>query len=58
MVLEGSGQPTCCSFSATQTYVIVGGTSEGTIHMWDLRETNALHANRFILSSFFLSNFF
>lgn len=47
MVLEGSGQPTCCSFSATQTYVILGGTSEGTLHMWDLRETNALHANRF-----------
>jgi hypothetical protein len=46
VVLEGSGQPTCCCFSATQTYIVVSGTTEGTIHMWDLRESNTLHANR------------
>lgn len=54
VVLEGSGQPTCCTFSGTQTYIIVSGTTEGTIHMWDLRESNTLHTNRLItLVSFF-----
>jgi hypothetical protein len=46
VVLEGSGQPSCCSFSSTQTNILTAGTSEGTIHLWDLRESNTLHANR------------
>ena len=64
VVLEASGQPTCCNFSGTlsilkpcscflrrffsasQTYIVVGGTEEGTVHLWDLRESNTLHSNR------------
>jgi len=46
VVLEASGQPTCCSFSGSQTFIVVGGTAEGTLHLWDLRESNSLHANR------------
>jgi hypothetical protein len=25
---------------------VVGGTAEGTLHLWDLRESNSLHATR------------
>lgn len=48
VVLEASGMPTCCCFSSSQTFLVVAGTAEGSIHMWDLRENNAIHINRFV----------
>ena len=45
-VLAASGQPTACSFSASQTFLIIAGTSEGTLHMWDMREATAIHKDR------------
>jgi len=44
--LCASGQPTSCAFSATQTFLVVGGTSEGTLHLWDLREASAVHRDK------------
>jgi hypothetical protein len=45
-ILESSGIPTCCSFSDSQTYIVVCGTAEGSIYLWDLREDNATHRDR------------
>lgn len=45
-VLESSGIPTCCSFSDAQTYIVVCGTAEGSIYLWDLREDNTAHRDR------------
>eukprot|EP01032_Pedospumella_encystans_P013283 gene13283-15302_t len=45
-VLEGSGQPTVCCFSATQSHFVVGGTLEGSLHLWDLREASSIHNDR------------
>jgi hypothetical protein len=45
-VLVGAGNPSCCSFSSTQTFLICAGTDEGTLHLWDLREASALHRDR------------
>ncbi len=44
-VMAATGQPTSCTFSATQTFLIVGGTSEGTLHLWDMRESSSMHRN-------------
>lgn len=35
--LEGTGIPTCCCFSSTQSFIVIAGTSEGSILLWDLR---------------------
>lgn len=45
-ILEGTGNPTVGCFSFTQPFIIVGGTSEGNIHLWDLRESSTLHKDR------------
>lgn len=46
-VLESSGQPTSCAFSATQSYIVIGGTDEGSVVLWDLREPTSRHADRY-----------
>ncbi len=45
-VLECSGSPVCAVFSASQSFLLVAGTSEGVVHMWDLREPNKIHKDR------------
>ena len=45
-VLTAPGQPTSCCFSASQAYLLLGATQEGTLHLWDLREPSALHRDR------------
>lgn len=45
-VLESAGSPTCCSFSSSHTYIAVAGCSEGSITLWDLRESTSVHKDR------------
>jgi len=37
------GRPTCCALSPHRSHVAVAGTSEGSLVMWDLRESNKMH---------------
>ena len=41
-----AGNHTCCTFSSTQSYLLLGGTEEGSLHLWDLRELSSLHKDR------------
>eukprot|EP01034_Spumella_vulgaris_P028299 gene28299-35138_t len=36
--LTASGQPTCATFSTTQSHLVLAGTEEGSLHLWDLRD--------------------
>jgi hypothetical protein len=45
-IMESSGVPTCACFSGSQTYIILAGTEEGALHLWDLREENHIHRDR------------
>lgn len=45
-LLEASGQPSACCFSATQATIIVGGTTDGCLHLWDLRESASVHKDK------------
>lgn len=45
-VLEASGQPTCACFSGSQPHIVVAGTMEGSIHLWDLRESSFIHTDK------------
>jgi WD40 repeat protein len=45
-VLAASGQPTCCCFSSAQTFLLLAGTAEGSLHLWDLRENTLIHKER------------
>lgn len=44
-VLESSGIPTACTFSKSQTFIVLAGTLEGCLYLWDLREASAYHKN-------------
>ncbi len=46
LVLSSLGNPTCCCFSSVQTFLLIGGTAEGTLHLWDLRESSSIHKDR------------
>ena len=46
LLLECPGQPSCCSFSATQAHIVVAGTIDGSLHLWDLREPASLHLDK------------
>ena len=45
-VLTSAGHPTCCTFSSSQSYLLLGGTEEGSLHLWDLRESSSIHKDR------------
>ena len=45
-ILECRGTPTCCCFSTSQSFVIAGGTDEGLICLWDLREDDVFHQDQ------------
>ena len=45
-VMEAAGQPTCACFSGSQPHIVVGGTMEGSIHLWDLRESSFIHQDK------------
>lgn len=45
-LLEASGQPTACCFSVTQSTIVVGGTTDGCLHLWDLRESASVHKDK------------
>jgi hypothetical protein len=45
-ILESQGSPTCAAFSRSQTYLVLAGTAEGCLYMWDLRESAAHHKDR------------
>ena len=45
-ILTAPGVPTALGFSAGQTFLVLAGTVEGSLHLWDLRESNALHVDR------------
>ena len=45
-ILSGRGQPTSCCMSASQTFLALGGTEDGTLLLWDLRESTAVHRDR------------
>jgi hypothetical protein len=53
-VLQSVGIPTCCVFSNSETYLLIGGTAEGNICMWDLREKNSIHKSKYIILTFAL----
>jgi len=44
-ILEASGQPTAVCFSDSQSYIVIAGTDEGSLHLWDLREKNSEHCD-------------
>ena len=31
-----------------QSHLVVGGTLEGSLHLWDLREPSSLHVDRYL----------
>ena len=37
--------------TGSQAFLVLGGTAEGTLHLWDLRESNSLHANRWPITT-------
>jgi len=45
-LLEANGTPSVCCFSATQSFIVVVGTAEGNIHLWDLRESSYFHRDK------------
>ncbi|RYH22442.1 hypothetical protein EON65_19225 [archaeon] len=45
-ILESASQVTCACFSSTQTHIVVAGTWDGSIHLWDLRESSSLHHDK------------
>jgi len=45
-ILEAAGQPTCCCFSGSQHHIVIAGTKEGSLHLWDLRESSFVHKDR------------
>lgn len=45
-LLESHGIPASITFSRTLWYLLVAGTSEGCLYMWDLREQATLHKDR------------
>lgn len=45
-LLSSPGFPTAAAFSAGQSFLVLAGTLEGSLHLWDLRESNALHIDR------------
>lgn len=46
-ILEAAGQPTCACFSGSQHHIVVAGTREGSIHLWDLRESGFIHKDKY-----------
>lgn len=54
-VLESSGQPTTGCFSRLQSYFVLAGTNDGTLNLWDLRESNSLHKDRYLSDLLFVS---
>lgn len=48
-VLEGSGQPSYGCFSATQSHFLLGGTHDGCIHLWNLREPSSIHTDKYAI---------
>jgi WD40 repeat protein len=42
-VLTCDGQPTCACFAATSPFIVVAGTAEGGVVLWDLREPMSAH---------------
>ena len=45
-LLSSPGFPSAASFSAGQSFLVLAGTLEGSLHLWDLRESNSLHIDR------------
>ena len=45
-VLESSGQPTDCHFSSQQVHIVVAGTEEGNVCVWDLSKPTHLHMDK------------
>lgn len=37
------GTPTCCTMSPHRSHVAVAGTAQGSLVLWDLRESNKMH---------------
>jgi WD40 repeat protein len=42
-LLQTPGDPTCVSFSASQANLLLAGSAEGSLHLWDLSEPAELH---------------
>jgi hypothetical protein len=45
-LLECTGQPSACCFSISQWHIVLAGTLDGSLHLWDLRESGASHQDR------------
>ena len=45
-ILESNGNPTCVTFSRSQTHIVLVGTQEGCLYLWDLRESSSFHKDR------------
>lgn len=45
MVLISEAELTSCCLVPGKPYIVVAGTADGSIHLWDLREENHLHKN-------------
>jgi hypothetical protein len=48
-VLECAGSPSSCTFSNTQPFVIAGANNEGAVALWDLREPDSVHRDRYFV---------
>eukprot|EP00981_Chlorochromonas_danica_P000486 scaffold98_cov248-Ochromonas_danica.AAC.27 len=46
LLLECSSQPSCATFSNAQSHLVVAGTYDGALHLWDLREASSLHQDK------------
>ena len=57
-VLVGAGQPSCVAFSSTQSHIVVAGTEEGSLLMWNLHESAAIHRFLYCLVFFLLVCYF
>lgn len=45
-ILQTSGEPTSVSFSSTQSFLVIVGCAEGSIHLFDLRENADFHRDQ------------
>lgn len=45
-LLACAGQVSCCCPSSSQTFIVVAGTAEGVVNVWDMRESASYHKDK------------
>jgi WD40 repeat protein len=46
MLFEASGQLTRGCFSNVQSHIVVSGATDGSMHLWDMREHTTVHMDK------------